>query len=347
MRRKKNKNRPLLEGGQTSNASREGYKKSADTTHGSASNKKELALPAPPQGGSVRKFGYATIIGAPNAGKSTLTNALVGGKIAIVTPKVQTTRNKIQGIFVEGDTQIVLVDTPGIFDAKAKFEQAMVKTAYSALSDADLVIWLIDASTRNPLAETADIAERLKPLKKPVWVVLNKIDKIEKTRIFELSQAFHTASAFETFVISAENQKDVVYLRKQMLKHMPHGEWLYPEDQMATQSLRDIAAEITREKCFLRLRQELPYSVHVDTESWEEKKALTKIRQVIYVQTESHKKILLGKGGEMLKAIGIAARKDIERQTQTKVHLELFIKVRENWKDDRSVYEKLGLEYKQ
>lgn len=293
-----------------------------------------------------KRCGYVTIIGAPNAGKSTLTNALVGGKVAIVTPKVQTTRNKIQGIFAEEGTQVILVDTPGVFDAKAKFEQAMVRTAYSALADADLVMWLIDASGRNPLAETADIFERLKTVKKPVWLVLNKIDAIDKARILELSKAFHEQSGFETFVISTHNKKDVVYLKKQILKHMPEGEWLYPEDQMATQSMREIAAEVTREKCFLRLRQELPYSVHVETEEWEEGEKLVKIRQVIYVQTESHKKILLGKGGEMLKSVGMAARKDIERQVEKKVHLALFIKVREGWKNDPEVYAKLGLEFK-
>jgi len=290
--------------------------------------------------------GYATIIGAPNAGKSTLTNALVGGKVAIVTPKVQTTRNKIQGIMVEGNTQVILVDTPGVFDAKEKFEQAMVRTAYSALADADLVIWLIDASTKNPLAETAEIAERLKTVKKPVWVVLNKIDVIDKPRIFELSKSFHEATGFETFVISAENKKDVVYLKNQITKHMPEGEWLYPEDQMATQSVRDIAAEVTREKCFMRLRQELPYGLHVETEEWDETPTLLKIRQVIYVQTESHKKMLIGQGGEMLKAIGTASRLDLVHQLEKKIHLALFVKVREGWKNDPEVYSRLGLEYK-
>jgi GTP-binding protein Era len=295
----------------------------------------------------VQHCGYAAIIGAPNAGKSTLLNTLVGSKIAIVTPKVQTTRYKILGIVVKEHTQLILIDTPGIFTPDKRFEKAMVDSAWSGANDADVVLFLVDATRKNE-SESLAILEKLKTISKPVWLVLNKIDELEKTSLLELAKRWSDRFAFERIMmISALRAKGTSDLIEKLLPLMPKQPWMYPEEDLGTQSMRDIAAEITREKLFLRVHQELPYSLHVETESWEESERLIKIRQIIYTQRESHKKIILGEKGQGIKAIGMGSRLEIEAQTGKKVHLELFIKVRENWKEDREIYSKLGLEYKE
>ncbi len=313
----------------------------------------------------MTKCGYVAILGAPNAGKSTLLNALVGSKIAIVTPKVQTTRNKILGISIAGDAQLVFLDTPGIYSPKASFEKAMVASAWSAAADADVVVLLVDAK-RGASEEVKLILEGLKRYiaspdstpsprpapkgrgGKPVWLALNKVDLAEKPKLLELSKALYDLYPFEkSFMISAKKGNGLELLKDKLAEAMQEGPWLFPEDQLTTVSQRDLSAETTREKIFLKLHQELPYGIHVETEKWEEdEKGFLRIHQLIYVQREAHKKILLGDKGQMLKSIGIAARQDLEKQLGRRLHLALFIKVRVGWKDERGIYEGLGLEYK-
>jgi len=294
-----------------------------------------------------QKCGYVAIIGAPNAGKSTLINALVGEKISIVTPKVQTTRHRIRGICMQEDAQIIFIDTPGVFDAKEKFEKAMVNAAWSSLDEADAVLWIVDASSRDPVAKTADISERMKQLKKTVFIALNKIDLIPKERLMELAQAFHSATHFETFMISALKEDGTQDILKRLGELMPESPWLYPPDELSDSTERMLAAEITREQCFMQLGQELPYSLAVDTEAWEEKSdGSVKISQIIYVLREAHKKMVIGAGGAKLKLIGEKARKQITHALGRKAHLFLHVKVREDWKNQREFYTGIGLEYK-
>lgn len=291
--------------------------------------------------------GYVTIIGAPNAGKSTLVNALVGEKISIVTPKVQTTRHRIRGICMSGEAQIIFIDTPGVFDAQEKFEKAMVNAAWSALDEADAVLWIVDAGGRDPVAKTAAISERMKQLKKPVFITLNKIDLISKERLMELAVAFHSATQFETFMISALKEDGTKDILKRLAELMPESPWLYPPDELSDSTERMMAAEITREQCFMHLGQELPYSLAVDTEAWEEKSdGSVKISQIIYVQREAHKKMVIGAGGAKLKTIGEKARKQITHALGRKAHLFLHVKVREDWKNQREFYTGIGLDYK-
>ena len=291
------------------------------------------------------RCGYVALIGAPNAGKSTLLNALVGGKVSIVTHKVQTTRALVRGIVAEGSSQIIFVDTPGIFAPKRRLDRAMVTTAWGGAKDADLVGVLIDA--RKGLDDDAlKLLEQLGQIRKPVFLVLNKIDLVKRENLLKLAEEANAKSAFvRIFMLSAQNGDGVDDLKTWLAGEMPPGPWLYPEDQMSDLPLRMLAAEITREKLFLRLHEELPYSSTVETEKWEMRKdGSARVEQTIYVERESQKKIVIGKSGETIKAISMAARKEIADVAEQPVHLFLFVKVRENWADDPERYREMGLD---
>jgi GTP-binding protein Era len=297
-------------------------------------------------GGQDTRCGFVALIGAPNAGKSTLLNALVGSKVTIVSHKVQTTRALIRGISVEGRSQIIFVDTPGIFAPKRRLDRAMVTTAWSGAHEADLTAVLIDA--RKGLDEDVEpILDRLKEVKGPKILILNKIDVVPRDSLLGLAKAANEKAKFETtFMISALKSDGVDDLRTWLAERMPTGPWLYPEDQIADAPMRQLAAEITREKLFERLHQELPYHSTVETEQWKELRGGdVRIEQTIYVERESQRKIVIGKGGQTLKAIGEAARKDIAEIADAKVHLFLFVKVREGWGDDPERYRAMGLEF--
>ncbi len=293
-----------------------------------------------------QRCGFVAIVGEPNAGKSTLLNALAGNKLSIVTPKVQTTRFNIRAICNYASTQIIFVDTPGIFDAPKRFEQAMVLAAWAGIADADAVLLVVDAKA-GLRESTRQLIRRLKEHSKPVFLALNKIDAIGKEKLFDLAKQCDTEGIFtRIFMISALKGDGVEDIKKHLAAAMPEGPFLYPEDQMSDIPMRLLAAEITREKIFLKLKQELPYAIFVDTETWEEKENGIRIAQVIIVQSEGQKKIAIGTKGAMIKSIGISARKELESLTEKKVHLELFVKVRPGWKEDIESYRTLGLEYK-
>jgi GTP-binding protein Era len=298
------------------------------------------------QAGQDTRCGFVALIGAPNAGKSTLLNALVGSKVTIVSHKVQTTRALIRGITIEGQSQLIFVDTPGIFSPKRRLDRAMVTTAWSGAHDADLVGVLIDA--RKGLEEENEaILARLAEVKTPKLLILNKVDVVAKEALLTLANAANDKAQFEaTFMVSALTGDGVVDLKRWLAAHVPPGPWLYPPDQMSDAPLRQLAAEITREKLFERLHQELPYHSTVETEQWKElRKGDIRIEQTIYVERESQRKIVLGKAGQTIKAIGEAARKDIAEIAEAKVHLFLFVKVREGWGDDPERYRSMGLEF--
>jgi GTP-binding protein Era len=295
------------------------------------------------------KSGFAAIIGAPNAGKSTLLNSLVGSKIAIVTHKVQTTRSRIRGIAIEGDTQIVFVDTPGIFKPKRRLDRAMVDAAWGGAGDADAIVAMVDAE-RGRDADVERVLEGLRGQGRKAILALNKVDLLtEKGRekMLKLATDLNETGLFsETFMISAMSGSGVADLKRHIAGLMPPGPWHYPEDQLADVPLRSLAAEVTREKLFLRLHDELPYSLTVETESYETKKdGSIRIQQIIFVQRESQRKIALGEGGQTIKTVGSLAREELQEMLGTKVHLFLFVKVRENWGDDRERYREMGLDY--
>jgi GTP-binding protein Era len=292
------------------------------------------------------RCGFVALIGAPNAGKSTLLNALVGSKVTIVSRKVQTTRALIRGIAIEGRAQLIFVDTPGIFSPRRRLDRAMVTTAWSGAHDADLVGVLIDA--RKGIEEESEaILARLVEVKAPKILILNKIDVVAREMLLSLAKAANAKAAFEaTFMISALTGDGVGDLKRWLAAHVAPGPWLYPADQMSDAPLRQLAAEITREKLFERLHQELPYHSTVETEVWKElRKGDIRIEQTIYVERESQRKIVLGKGGATIKAIGEAARKEIAAIVDAKVHLFLFVKVREGWGEDPERYRAMGLEF--
>jgi GTP-binding protein Era len=292
------------------------------------------------------RCGFVALVGAPNAGKSTLLNAMVGSKVSIVSRKVQTTRALIRGIAIEGSSQLIFVDTPGIFAPKRRLDRAMVTTAWSGAHDADLVAVLIDA--RDGLDdENEAILEGLKDVRAPKALILNKIDVVEKTALLKLAETANQKAKFEaTFMISALNGDGVADLKKWLAERMPPGPYHYPPDQMSDAPIRQLAAEITREKIFERLHQELPYHSTVETEQWKELRGGdVRIEQTIYVERESQRKIVLGKGGQTIKAIGEAARKEIAEIAEAKVHLFLFVKVREGWGEDPERYRAMGLEF--
>ncbi|HEY2426328.1 MAG TPA: GTPase Era [Pseudolabrys sp.] len=290
--------------------------------------------------------GFVALIGAPNAGKSTLLNGLVGSKVSIISHKVQTTRALIRGIAVEGQSQLIFVDTPGIFSPRRRLDRAMVTTAWSGAHEADLVGVLIDS--RKGLEEEADsILARLGDVKPPKLLILNKVDVVAKEALLDLAKAANAAAKFEaTFMVSALTGDGVADLKVWLAQRVPPGPWLYPPEQMSDAPIRQLAAEITREKLFERLHQELPYHSTVETESWKELRAGDiRIEQTIYVERESQRKIVLGKGGQTIKAIGEAARREIAEIVEAKVHLFLFVKVREGWGEDPERYRAMGLEF--
>ncbi len=295
------------------------------------------------------RCGVIALVGAPNAGKSTLLNAFVGAKVSIVTPKVQTTRTRVTGVAVDGDAQFVFVDTPGIFSPRRRLERAMVDAAWSGARDADAVALLVDS--RRPADtdgdDTARIVEGLAGAGLPAVLVLNKIDLVEKNRLLALSDALNGSGAFrDTFMISALSGDGVGDLRDFLAGILPEGPWLYPEDQIADMPMRLLAAETTREKLFMRLRQELPYHLTVESEGWEERSdGSVKIDQVIYVSRDSHKGIVLGKGGRAIKSVGAAARLELENAMERPVHLFLRVKVRAAWLDEPARYREMGLEF--
>jgi len=292
------------------------------------------------------RCGFVALIGAPNAGKSTLINALVGSKVTIVSHKVQTTRALIRGITVASQSQLIFVDTPGIFAPKRRLDRAMVTTAWSGAHDADLVGVLIDA--RKGLDEENEaILERLSEVKPPAILILNKVDVVAKEALLTLTKAANEKARFETtFMISALTGDGVADLKRWLAERVPPGPWLYPPDQMSDAPMRQLAAEITREKLFERLHQELPYHATVETEQWKDLRGnAVRIEQTIYVERESQRKIVLGKGGATIKAIGESSRREIEKITEGKVHLFLFVKVREGWGDDPERYRAMGLEF--
>ncbi|MGO9361605.1 MAG: GTPase Era [Xanthobacteraceae bacterium] len=292
------------------------------------------------------RCGFVALIGAPNVGKSTLVNALVGSKVTIVSRKVQTTRALIRGIVVENHAQIILVDTPGIFAPKRRLDRAMVSTAWSGAHDADIVCVLLDA--RAGIDEEADaILTRLDGVAHPKVLVINKIDLVAREKLLALAQAANQRLKFEqTFMISALSGDGVDDLRRFLAAAVPEGPFHYPEDQMSDAPLRHLAAEITREKIYRSLHQELPYQSTVETETWTERKdGSVRIEQTIYVERESQRKIVLGKGGATIKAIGAEARKEIAEIVGQPVHLFLFVKVRDGWGDDPERYREMGLEF--
>jgi len=292
------------------------------------------------------RSGFVALIGAPNAGKSTLVNQLVGTKVSIVTHKVQTTRALVRGIFIEGQAQIVLVDTPGIFRPKRRLDRAMVTTAWGGAKDADIILVLLDS--QGGLNENAEaLLAGMKDVRQKKVLVLNKVDRVDPPVLLDLARKANELVTFDqTFMISALNGSGCKDLAKYLAENVPNGPWYYPEDQISDMPMRQLAAEITREKLYLRLHEELPYSSTVETERWEERKdGSVRIEQVIYVERESQKKIVLGHKGETIKAIGQSARKEISEILEQTVHLFLFVKVRENWGNDPERYREMGLDF--
>ncbi|WP_106161026.1 GTPase Era [Hasllibacter halocynthiae] len=295
------------------------------------------------------RAGFVALIGEPNAGKSTLLNRMVGAKVSIVTHKVQTTRARIRGVAIEGASQIVFVDTPGLFRPRRRLDRAMVAAAWGGASDADVVVLLIEAQ-RGLTDGVRAILDRLRdePPKAPVVLAINKIDRAPRDRLLGLTQEMAEAFDFaEVFMISAEKGYGTDDLKAWLAGRMPEGPWLYPEDQIADLPLRMLAAETTREKLTLRLHQELPYQLTVETEGWEERAdGSVRIDQVVYVAREGHRGIVLGRGGETIKAVGKAAREDLSEFLDRKVHLFLQVKVREKWLDERARFEAMGLDFR-
>ncbi|MEM9223440.1 MAG: GTPase Era [Pseudomonadota bacterium] len=292
------------------------------------------------------RCGFIALIGAPNAGKSTLVNALVGAKVSIVTHKVQTTRAMVRGIFIEGDAQVVLLDTPGIFAPRRRLDRAMVKTAWATAYDADRVCLLIDAR-RGIDEEISEILEGLTAVRLPKTLLLTKTDTVDPPSLLALAEAANAATKFdETFMISAKEGDGVDDVRCHLVESVPAGPWLYPEDQISDLPERQLAAEITREQLTLRLHDELPYSATVETETWKElRDGSVRIEQVVFVERDGQKKIVLGEKGKTIRAISMAARPQIAEMAGRPVHLFLFVKVRPRWADDPERYRMMGLDY--
>ncbi len=301
--------------------------------------------PAAP--GAASRCGFAAILGAPNAGKSTLVNALTGAKVSIVTHKVQTTRFRIRGIFIEGASQIVLVDTPGIFQPKRRLERAMVEAAWGGAADADVVLLIFDAGRREIDPDTRLILDGLKAQGRRAALVLNKIDTVKRERLLALAARFQEEGIFtDTFMIAATTGDGLTELRGFLAGAMPEGPWHYPEDQLTDLPMRLIAAEVTREQLFLRLHQELPYALTVETDAWQDfDDGSVKIEQTVYVQRETHKGICLGKGGRTIRAVREAAQAELQAMLERPVHLFLHVKVRERWVEDPERYRVWGLDY--
>ena len=291
------------------------------------------------------RCGYVALIGAPNAGKSTITNHFVGSKVTIVSPKVQTTRTQVKGIGIYNNTQIIFLDTPGIFKPKRKLDKAMVTSAWNGVGDADITVLVVDAK-RGFDDETQSIVARLKKHKTPAILVLNKVDEVKnKENLLELSLKINTAYEFkETFMISALTGKNIDDFYQYIADNLPLSPWYYPEDQISDMPLRLLAAEIVREKLFLYLRQEIPYSLTVEPELWEHKEdGSIRAEITIYVEKDNQKVIIIGKNGSMIKKIGQSARRELENLLEERIHLFLFVKVRPNWGNDKERYDIWGL----
>lgn len=297
-------------------------------------------------GQTPTRCGFVALIGAPNAGKSTLLNTMVGGKVSIVTHKVQTTRALVRGITAEGASQLIFVDTPGIFAPRRRLDRAMVSKAWGGAMEADLTGVLVDAK-KGLDDEVLKIIEKLGEVKRPVFLILNKIDLVPHEQLLKLAKEATEQHPFvRVFMISAHKGHGVADLRRWLAGEVPEGPWLYPEDQMSDLPMRMLASEITREKMFLRLHEELPYSSTVETELWEVRKdGSARVEQTIYVERDSQKMIVIGKGGQTIKAISMAARHEIAGIAEHPIHLILFVKVRENWSDDPERYREMGLEF--
>ena len=295
----------------------------------------------------MKKAAFVAIVGAPNVGKSTLLNQLVDRKLAIVSPKVQTTRTTLKAIHNKDDTQLVFVDTPGIFDAKRSLEKAIVRTAISGLQGIDIVLLVTDA-TRTICDDTNLVIETLKSHKITPILILNKIDLVTKEKAKRVIEGYKNTGVFKDIItVSALRNSYIEELISYLVEQAPESEWYFPEDQLTTAPMRMLASEITREKLFLNLHDELPYNLTVETETWEEQKNKSiKINQSIYVAKNTHKQILLGHKGQMIKKIGILARQDIEKMTECKVHLFLFVKIREDWIDDPARYRYMDMKFK-
>ena len=295
------------------------------------------------------RAGFVALIGEPNAGKSTLLNRMVGAKVSIVTHKVQTTRARIRGVALEGEAQIVFVDTPGLFKPRRRLDRAMVAAAWGGAADADIVVMLIEAhrGISEGVKHSLESLKGLNPDQKGA-LAINKIDKVKSDSLSQLTEQMNSLHPFvKTFMISAERGHGVPALREWLASELPEGPWLYPEDQIADLPMRMIAAEMTREKLTLRLHQELPYQLTVETEAWEERKdGSCRVDQIIYVMRDGHKGILLGKRGETIKAVSKASREELEEFLGRKVHLFLQVKVRPNWLDEAERYSEMGLDFK-
>jgi GTP-binding protein Era len=293
-----------------------------------------------------QRCGFVAIIGAPNVGKSTIVNAMVGSKVTIVSPKVQTTRAIIRGIAIEGASQLIFVDTPGIFAPRRRLDRAMVAVAWSGAHDADIVALMVDAR-RGLDDQTATIAAKLAEIEAVKILVVNKVDLVAKPTLLGLVRAANDRIMFAaTFMVSAQSGDGVAEVKRWLAAHVPSGPWHYPEDQISDAPMRALAAEITREKIYLRLHQELPYRSTVETDVWKElRDGSVRIEQTIFVERESQRKIALGKGGQAIRSIGAEARKEIATLIEKPVHLFLFVKVREGWADDPARYREMGLEF--
>ncbi|MCA0199956.1 MAG: GTPase Era [Proteobacteria bacterium] len=296
------------------------------------------------------RCGFVAVVGAPNAGKSTLVNALVGAKVSIVSPRVQTTRTLVRGIAMFGAAQVVFVDTPGIFQPKKRFERAMVAAAWAGAADAEIVLLVVDAvkaSKPGGEEDTDRIVADLKASNRKALLALNKVDLADKGKLLELAQRLNATGVFtEIFMVSALTGDGLERIREALAGMVPSGPWLFPDDEVTDMPSRLLAAEVTREKLFLNLKQELPYSCAVETERWEEKQdGSLRVEQVIYVTRESHRPIVLGNGGQRIKTIGASARRELEEMFDRRVHLFLHVKVNERWNEDRSLYAAWGLDF--
>ncbi len=307
---------------------------------------------------SEQRCAVVAVLGAPNAGKSTLVNTLVGAKVAAVTQKVQTTRALVRGIVMHGDVQLVLIDTPGVFAPKRRLDRAMVAAAWSALEGADAILHVVDAAAHAPggkksgadlhsVDDSERIAAKLKALELPSILVLNKVDAVSRPDLLAITTKLVEQGLYtDVFMVSAKSGDGVQDIARTLAERAPEGPWLFPEDQTMDAPARVLAAEITREKAMLRLHDELPYDLIVETDSWEERKdGSARIEQTIYVARESQRKIAIGAGGQTIKIIGEQARKEMEAAFDRRIHLFLHVKLREDWSEERAIYQRLGLDY--
>jgi GTPase len=305
---------------------------------------------------SEQRCAVVAVLGAPNAGKSTLVNTLVGAKVAAVTQKVQTTRAVVRGIAMRDEVQLIMIDTPGVFAPRRRLDRAMVAAAWNALDGADVIVHVVDAPAHvsgekgadaHAVADAANITAKLKQMEMPAILALNKVDAIARPELLALTTKLVEEGLYtDVFMISAKKGDGVDDLARTLAERAPEGPWLFPEDQTMDAPARVLAAEITREKAFLRLHEELPYELMVETEAWEERKdGSAKIDQVIYVSRESQRKIAIGAKGQTIKTIGELARKEMEAAFDRRIHLFLHVKVDENWTEQRALYQRLGLDY--